>query len=135
MRDEGEHGADREVFEEQSGVIDDPGLLLVGVDVHLPHGEVWVRSRVAFPAGGGNVLRVDHRERVLRRADVVDPMAGATVGHGPGAEFARHASVAIMSKFGIDSEQVTTYQNSFHGVARRALLRDVGREYGGLRIL
>ena len=30
-----------------------------------------------------------------------------------------HASVAIMSKFGIDSEQVTTYQNSFHGVASK----------------
>lgn len=28
-----------------------------------------------------------------------------------------HASVLIMSKFGIEAEQVATYQNSFHGVA------------------
>ena len=28
-----------------------------------------------------------------------------------------HASVSIMSKFGIEAEQVATYQNSFHGVA------------------
>src|SRR4030067_619644 len=37
-----------------------------------------------------------------------------------------HASVAIMSKFGIDSEQVTTYQNSFHGVASKFGSRTVG---------
>ena len=28
-----------------------------------------------------------------------------------------HGSVSIMSKFGIEADQVTTYQNSFHGVA------------------
>jgi hypothetical protein len=28
-----------------------------------------------------------------------------------------HASVSIMSKFGIEAEQVATYKNSFHGVA------------------
>lgn len=28
-----------------------------------------------------------------------------------------HGSVSIMSKYGIEAEQVTTYQNSFHGVA------------------
>lgn len=30
-----------------------------------------------------------------------------------------HASVTIMSKFGIEAEQVTTYQSSFHGVASK----------------
>ncbi len=30
-----------------------------------------------------------------------------------------HASLSIMSKFGIETSQVTTYQNSFHGVASK----------------
>jgi len=36
-----------------------------------------------------------------------------------------HASVSIMSKFGIETEQVATYQESFHGVASRFGARTV----------
>src|SRR3990170_1293768 len=80
MQDEGEHGSDGEILEEQRGVVDDPRFLLVGVDMHLSHGEVRVRPLVAFPASPGDVLRIHLRHGIARGTDVVRPVAGGAVG-------------------------------------------------------
>ena len=49
--------------------------------------------------------------------DHKDPKSSVYVTHVAAQCSTCHASVSIMSKFGIEAEQVATYQNSFHGVA------------------
>src|SRR3990172_2027161 len=89
VRDEGEHGADGEPLEERRRPVDDPRLLVLRVHVDLPHREVGVGARVALPARRGHVLRVHHGEWVVRRPDVVHPVAGGAIRHRAGAELAR----------------------------------------------
>jgi hypothetical protein len=95
VHDKAQHSKEGQIFKKGGDVVNDSRFLVVRIHVYPSFCIILVRSWMAFPAGGRNVIDMNGRQRITGRSNVMNAMTAGAVGGCLRAEFDGNAMEAL----------------------------------------